>query len=99
MLVLQKIQRIEERDDVLLSKHLYRARYVGFGSRHQIETHFGDDPHVPLPKQAVDPGTMTPFVVLPGLGVWQCAHSGAHHFAIRQHNFHTAVGSEVITEW
>ena len=78
--------------------HLHGGRLHGLGPRHQVEAHLGDHAHVALPEQAIDPGTVAPLVVLPGLRIRQRAHAGAHDFAIGQHHFHAAMRAEVIAE-
>ena len=66
MLVLEQVQRIEQRNDVFLTHALHVGGLHGLGPRHQMKAHLRDHAHVALAEQAINPGAIAPLVVLPG---------------------------------
>jgi hypothetical protein len=96
--ILEKIQNIDERNQVLVLRHAHGAGEIGVGLRHEPEAHLRDDAEVRLREQSVDPRTRAELVLLPRLRVRHGAHAGAQQLAVREYHLHAAVRIEVIAE-
>ncbi len=93
---LQRAQRVDHRDEVVVARERDLARPEALGLGHEPEAQLRDDPVVGLHEQAVQRRAEAALVDVPRAPVADRTHPGAYQVAVGQQHLQAADGGRVL---